>query len=403
MKPIFPASLPEAESIPGAADYGAEHRALCQRAEALVPVWREHAAASEAARCLSREAIAQLHAAGLLRILAPRKFGGLELGWPSIVEASRIAARACASTGWAISLVGGHIATMGRLSLECQTEVFADGPHQLVATASAPTTGTIARVPGGVRLNGTWRFASAIDHANWIIVAGPCGGGDDGLPTVLKVVVPASHAQIVDTWDAVGMLATGSNDIRFDDVFVVEKWTVSKAECFAADPAGAKVNADAYLCHVPLLPYCTSWIVGPILGAAEGALNEYIGAARLQSPNLRSAAAGDRLAESAAELACAARLYEALCARLHGAGVARRAIEPWELAIVKRDRAYLAQLCLQAVGRLIRQLGASGASRANPIQRHWRDLQVMASHVDIGRDRAFAAYASGLLDPAEYA
>jgi 3-hydroxy-9,10-secoandrosta-1,3,5(10)-triene-9,17-dione monooxygenase len=373
------------------------------RAEALVPVWKDRAATNEAARGLSREAIAELHEAGLLRILAPKRFGGLELGWPSLVEASRIAARACASTGWAISLVGGHIATIGRLSGECQAEVFAKGPEQLVATASAATTGTIARAPGGVRLNGIWRFASAIDHASWIIVAGPCLNSDTAPSSVLKVVVPAPRAQVMDTWDAVGMRATGSKDIHFDDVFVAENWTVSKAECFAAHPAGARVNADAYLCDVPFLPYCTSWIVGPILGAAEGALNECIGAARQRPANFRGTAAGDRLAESAAELACAALLYEVLCARLNGAGVARRAIEARELAIIKRDRAYLAQLCLRAVGRLVHQLGASASSNSNPIQRHWRDLQVMASHIDIGRDQAFATYASGLLDPAEYA
>jgi 3-hydroxy-9,10-secoandrosta-1,3,5(10)-triene-9,17-dione monooxygenase len=401
LKPAFPASWPEVESIPGALDLGAEHRALCMRAEALVPVWKERAAASEEARCLSGETIAQLHGAGLLRILAPKRFGGLEMGWPSIVEASRIAARACASTGWVVGLVGGHLATIGRLSGACQIEVFADGPDQLVATASAATTGTIARVHGGVRLNGTWRFASGIDHASWIILAGPCHGGDAASPIVFKVVVPASRAQVIDTWDVVGMRATGSKDIHFDDVFVADNWTVSKAECFAAHPAGAGVNEDGYLYDVPLLPYCTSWIVGPILGCAEGALNEYIGAAQQRASNLLSTAAGDRLAESAVELVCAAHLYEALCTRLHGAGVDRRAIEPWELAIVRRDRAYLAQLCLRAVDRLVHQLGASASFNSNPIQRHWRDLQVMVSHVDVGRDQAFAAYASGLLEPVE--
>lgn len=401
MQRPFPANWPEVEPTPDAVDYGGEHTALCMRAEALVPTWRSRAAACEKARCLSKKTIAQLHKAGLLQILAPKRFGGLELGWPSIVEASRIAARACASTGWTIGLVGGHVATIGRLSEDCQVEVFADGPRQLVATASAATTGTISRVPGGVRLDGTWRFASAIDHADWIIVAGPCRIGDTASPAILKVVIPASRAQIVDAWDAVGMRATGSKDIRFDEVFVPAGWTVSKAACFAAHPAGSQVNAGGYLYDVPLLPYCTSWIVGPILGCAEGALSEYIGAARQRASNLHGTAAGERLAESAAELACAAHLYDALCARLHQAGVAREAVDARALAIVKRDRAYLAQLCLRAVGRLVHQLGASASSHSSPIQRHWRDLQVMASHVDISRDQAFAAYASGLLDPVQ--
>lgn len=105
----------------------------------------------------------------------------------------------------------------------------------------------------------------------------------------------------------------------------------------------------------------------------------------------------ERLAESAAELACAHHLYASICTTLHGAGLARCPISLSELAVLKRDSAYMVQLCVRAVQRLVGQLGASATLDANPVQRQWRDLQVMATHIDVNRDRAMAAYASEIL------
>ena len=56
-----------------------EHeRALLQRARALVPRLAERAPAATAARMLPRETIADYHEAGIVNILQPRRFGGLE-------------------------------------------------------------------------------------------------------------------------------------------------------------------------------------------------------------------------------------------------------------------------------------------------------------------------------------
>ena len=365
-------------------------------------MWRERAAESEESRCLPSSTISDLHNTGLLKILAPKRFGGLELGWPSLVEASRLAARECASTGWAISLVGGHVAIIGRMSYECQDAIFSEGPNQLISTASAPTSGQIDKVPGGAILNGTWRFSSCIDHADWIIVPGPFRNADDVSPTGQNfIVVPASSAGVIDTWDVVGMRATGSKDISFDSLFVADQWIFSKSQCLGARPLGAEVNKYSYLYQVPFLPYCTSWIIGPILGCAEGALKEYVRSLRsrrtLSHGFPLEAVQADRLAESASEIACAELLYESICVRLHSAGLDRQEISADDFCLIKRDRAYLAQLCVRAIGRIVHQLGASSSQNQNPIQRHWRDLQVMASHVDISRDKAFSSYCSALL------
>ena len=54
-----------------------EERAMLERARSLIPRLGERAPAAAAARKLPRETIAEYRAAGILRILQPRRFGGM--------------------------------------------------------------------------------------------------------------------------------------------------------------------------------------------------------------------------------------------------------------------------------------------------------------------------------------
>ncbi|MBK5418192.1 hypothetical protein [Pseudomonas sp. TH31] len=62
------------------------------------------------------------------------------------------------------------------------------------------------------------------------------------------------------------------------------------------------------------------------------------------------------------------------------------------MVTLKRDRAYLVRLCVQAVQRLVEQMGAAVIFDASPVQRHRCDLRVMASHLDVNWDTAMLAY-----------
>jgi 3-hydroxy-9,10-secoandrosta-1,3,5(10)-triene-9,17-dione monooxygenase len=70
-----------------------------------------------------------------------------------------------------------------------------------------------------------------------------------------------------------------------------------------------------------------------------------------------------------------------------------------ELVELARDRAFIAKLCVGAVTRLVRQMGAMGLSDDNPVQRHYRDQLVMASQIGANWDHhgtAFGRHAFGL-------
>ena len=374
------------------------------RTEALLPGFRARAGDAENTRKLPKETIDELYDAGLLQLFAPKRYGGLELDWPAIVHASRVAARACASTGWMISVVGGHIAIAARFPKAVQDAIFKDGPRQVVTTASAQTTGTITKEEGGYRLNGVWRFGSGIDHATWVMVTGRCDNHPDPPePNVFRATVPRDAAHVDDTWHVAGMRATGSKDIRFKNNFVEDEWVMTSRDSFGPHPPGAELSPDAYLFDVPFMPYFTNWMIGPVMGCAEGAFNDYVAATKKRIGAMTGVTVAQqqtvqvRLAESAAELDCARMLFDKITDHLHGAGLERRALSEEENAEINRDRVYLTRLCYNATQRLVSQMGATAIFDTNPVQRHWRDLSVMASQMGVNWDMNMTAYGKYLL------
>lgn len=336
-----------------------------------------------------------------MQLFVPGRYGGLQRDWPTLVETSRIAARACPSTGWMIGLVGSHAAIVGRLPPVCQEQVFADGPGQIIATASVSKEVSILKQDGGFRIGGTWRFSSGIDHANWVIVSGK-DPRDASFGQTLMFMLRRDQVRVEDAWHVAGMCGTGSKDLRLTDVFVSDAWVVSQSECFGPAPAGARHNPDGYLFDVEFIPYLGSLHIGPVLGCAEGAYDDCITVLRNRDAAKARPLLLERLAESAAQLSCARHLYHAIALLLHGAGVAGRSLSVQELVTLKRDRAYLVRLCVQAVQRLVQQMGTAAIFEASPVQRHWRDLQVMASHLDVNWDTAMLAYGDFVLDQRQY-
>ncbi len=366
---------------------------LMANAQALVPEFAKRAGKTEEARKLSIETMNDLYQAGLLRIFTPARYGGLEMDWPALPEAARIIAHGCASTAWIVAVVGGHSGIVGRFPKELQDEVFEKGPNQLFVTASAQTTGKLFKVQGGVKAKGIWRFASGCDHADWVMVNADVLN-DDGSKTgrAVRTIVPASQVEIIDTWHVAGMKGTGSKDINYNDVFIPERWLVDGPSNFQGAPPGASVNPDSYLYDVAFGAYFSSWLLGPVLGAAEGAYESYREStqSRVASMMPNSPAqlhtVQERLAESFCELEAARALYDKHNTFLHTRGLARRNIKPDEFIDSGRERTYIARLCHDLVHRLVRQMGAIGIFDSNPVQRFYRDLNVMQNQVALNWD-----------------
>lgn len=373
--------------------------ALVASTRELVPRLRERAHRTDELRTLPVETIEDLSAAGLFRLYQPRRYGGYELDWGAQVALSRLCAEACGSTAWIVTVLSTHAALVGRLRARAQDDVWRAEPTALVATASARTAGTARPVTDGFLLEGSWRFASGIDHARWVMVPAPVeGSAATGPASLRQCLVPAGDYEIVDDWHVSGLRGTGSKRVVVGEpVFVPEHRTLGFVELLASDPPGAAVN-DGYVYRMELGPCFGTILLGPVLGAAEAALADYLEITRARVGAIRGDRIADalpvqlRVADSAAAISAAALLVERMIAVIHGRGTAGEPLTAGERAESMRDRAFVARWCTEAVFRLVRQMGASGLTDDNPVQRHFRDLTAMTAQFGLNWDRNGGTY-----------
>jgi 3-hydroxy-9,10-secoandrosta-1,3,5(10)-triene-9,17-dione monooxygenase len=364
---------------------------LKDRARSLVPMLRDQAGATEANRSVIPETVAALHDAGLTRICQPARFGGYELSWDAPVDLGRILAAACPSTAWLVSIVGPHSAYIGRFPLEAQEEVWADGKGAIMAGATVSRGGTIRRDGDGLRVEGQFGFASGIDHAPWGFVIGTVE--DDG--DAVTCLIPRRDFEIADTWHVAGMRGTGTKDMVVKDAYVPPHLFIKTRDLVVPNPPGA-AHSESELFWVEYAPFVATTLMGPVLGAAEGALAAYTESTKARIGAMFGDKPADslsvqlRLAESAAEIRAAQVLIESQMDTLRD-HVATREPMPSELQIdFGRDRAFATRLCVTAVHRLVQQMGASGLYDSNPVQRFFRDLSAMSAQFGIGWDRNMA-------------
>ncbi len=369
---------------------------ILRRAEGLLPALRERAHEAETLRRLPDATVKDLYATGMMRLLQPKRYGGYEMDWAAHAEAARVIARACSSTAWVVAVVGAHAAILARMPKQCQDEVWGPNQDQIIATASARKDGTARQVDGGYIVTGTWRFASGVDHADWCMVPAPVEAGERGLhdaPGFLRVLMPKADYEIQDTWFVSGVKASGSKDVHCDEVFVPEHRVMDSRATFARNPPGAAVNPEHYLYRLEFGPYFGSSLLGPMLGAAEGAYADYRDITAVREGALFGGkVAGmvqvqQRLAESAAEIKAARLVYESNNRLLHERGAAGKGLNHDEMLEMNRDRAFVAKLLIGAVTRLVRQMGAMGLYDDNPVQRHYRDLSAMGTQIAVNWDR----------------
>jgi 3-hydroxy-9,10-secoandrosta-1,3,5(10)-triene-9,17-dione monooxygenase len=358
---------------------------LVGRARALLPGLRERAARSEADRRIPRESIDEIVAAGLGRALQPRRFGGFELGHAAAFDIAAEIGSACTSTGWCTSLLNIHDWWLACFPEEAQHDVWRDTPNQNIAAMVYPT-GKAKPVDGGYRLTGRWSWVSGIDHSHWAIVAALVIP-EAGPPHVRQFLLPRSDYTVVDTWHNAGLRGTGSNDMTVDDVFVASHRTLPMDDFREGITEGGRSNGNP-IYRVPMIAAFPHALCGPALGAARGALNEWLEWTRTRT----ATASGDAIAETVpAQIRVSQVEAEIDAAEL----LIRRNIalveqdEPIDLATRARSfssYSFAVHALVRAVDSLVAGSGARGMVESNPLQRFWRDIHAASVHIGLSTE-----------------
>src|SRR5262249_33795831 len=151
---------------------------VIESARALAPRLAERAEAAERPGGVPAETIREMQAAGLFRVLQPKRWGGLELDPRVFYRVQMALAEGCMSTAWIYGVIGVHNWELPLFAEAAQQEVWGKSSATLIASTYMPV-GRAERVEGGWRFSGRWGFSSGIEHCEWVFLGGllPKAGG----------------------------------------------------------------------------------------------------------------------------------------------------------------------------------------------------------------------------------
>jgi 3-hydroxy-9,10-secoandrosta-1,3,5(10)-triene-9,17-dione monooxygenase len=373
-----------------------------QRAREIVPILRERAAPAEDARMLLRENEQLLHESGLFRFHQPKSFGGMELDFVAVVDIPAELARGCPSTAWNVGNVACHHWILGYYDPATQHEVWDANPDALIASSIALAAGRGRKADGGFVINGRWPFSSAVDNSDWNMLAVSIYDGDGKMPVDWRLcLVPKSDYEIIDTWYAMGMAATGSKDVAVSELFVPERRALPLLRCRGGSGhPGAALNPGP-LYRIPIVAASSHPLAPAAVGAAEGAYELFLETMAKRAGTYTGARVADFQAVQI-KVARARCLIDSARSFLRQSAIAFQATaqrdEAPDLETKLRFRAHSAFAVNQsreAVETLWSCYGAQGLYTRDPLQRHLRDVLAISQHFSFNFDIAGAAY--GLL------
>jgi resorcinol 4-hydroxylase (FADH2) len=348
------------------------------------------------------ENVTALRNIGFFKLVQPRAFGGYEYDFDLLVDLSIEIAKACASTSWVCGLLAAHQWLVASFPAEAQHDVWDDNPDALVCGSYAPAT-KAAAAPGGYRLSGRWDFASGCDNANWAVCAAVLPPQTEGGPLAPAfLLVPAKDYAIDDTWNVIGLAGTGSKTLVLDNVFVPGHRVLTFQETTSGKTPGAQVYAHNPGFSIPMLCNIPSCLASVAVGAASGALDDYLAATRRRITRGAVAGASNRMAEfatvqlrvaDAAASADAAReiLLRDLRVRSHAVREGRE-ITVEDRITSRRGQAYAVSLAIRATEALNASTGGLGLDLSNPVQRAWRDANAVGRHISMNWDAVGTMY-----------
>ncbi|MGZ4727206.1 MAG: acyl-CoA dehydrogenase family protein [Acidimicrobiales bacterium] len=339
--------------------------------------WRE----GEALRHLPADLADDLIATRLFQAWVPAAYGGDQRGVVEVLDAIEEASFHDGSLGWC-AMIGATTALLSAYLPPAWASVIYGDPASCTGGHAMPM-GRAVPVDGGLRVTGRWQWGSGSDHCTYL--GGGCVVVDadgrrapraDGLSAPF-VFFDRDEVELLDTWDVMGMRATGSTDYEVHDVVVPEgRW---------AEPQLGRPEIDAPLYRFPFMAALALGVSAVSIGLARRACDELVDLAGAKRP----AQSSRTLAERAAVQADVARAEVAH--RSARAFVREQVEEAWAAAeqgpLRQVDRRNLRLAATnatitstRAVDLMYDAAGGSAVYRSGPLERVFRDAHVATQH-----------------------
>ena len=320
--------------------------------------------------------------AGLLSLTVPRKLGGGGAGLAEAIKVVGGIARGEPSTALVLAMQYATHATIGarrwpehvaeRLGREAVAGVSLINALRVEPELGTPARGglpaTIASRTGtGWRLSGHKIYSTGIPALSWLAVWARTDGENPRVGTFL-VPAKATGIRVIETWDHLGMRATGSHDVILEGVEIPADHAVDirpPAEWAGTDPV--QVGWSTLLVaavYDGIARAARDWLVGFLQNRRPANL----GAALATLPRMQEA-----VGEIETLLASNARLLRSAAVDVDD-GRPPAATETGMLKSVVTNNA------IAAVEIAMKLTGNHGVSRLNTLERHHRDVVCARIH-----------------------
>ena len=362
---------------------------LVARARALAPRLRERAVRAERDRNIPQESVDEYLAAGLIHTLQPKRWGGYEHDHEVAFDiAIELGKSTCGSSAWCLNYLADHACILAHFPEEAQHDVWSRDKAACIATSAAPT-GKVSVAPGGYRLDGRWSWCSGLRHSQWIMIGGLVFREGEDHPDMRLFLVPVAQVKQEDTWYCAGLSASGSNTSVLDNVFVPEHRSVSFATLRDACSPGSKLNDQpdlphpihrcAYLCAARSGAWARARRLCRLCAMDATALSD------LHPARHRPARAGANPASPRSRRRSTRRNFWR-GGRLPSPVRTTPACRLETRTLLRRDFTYAMHSLRAAMDALVKISGSSGLMDGNSVQRCWRDVHAISSHVVMNWD-----------------
>jgi alkylation response protein AidB-like acyl-CoA dehydrogenase len=350
---------------------------MIDEAKRLAPRFAARAAAHDRDGSFPADDFADMRQAGLFGLMVPERLGGAGAGFAQYAAVAYELARGNGATALIFNM---HASVTGALSavtndladalglppeaLQARDDYLkaaADGRWYAVAMSErgagsrlSQMTTSYEEVDGGYHIKGAKTFCSGAGHADGYLVAARSVADQS---KVSQFLVPAGPGlQVEETWDALGMRATGSHDVHVD----------------VTVPAGALLGGVEGLALVvaQLAPH---WMVASYaavyVGVARAAVDaavEHVNARKLgHLPAIRA-----RIGRADAAVA-AAHLAVTEAARRVDEAPGDTETNTW----VWRAKLLAGTTAAEVAASMLEAAGTSAMRRGHPLERLYRDAR----------------------------
>jgi alkylation response protein AidB-like acyl-CoA dehydrogenase len=371
------------------------------RLRALRDVLAGNASRYDSLGCFPADNFGPLRQSGLLALTVPKHHGGGGGGLRAAAHVLGILAEGCSGTALIVAMQlmkQSGLARGGVWPERTRARIFDDAITQgalinalrVEPELGSPTRGglpstTVRRLADGWRLSGHKIFSTGAPGLRWMDV----WARTEGEPALVgHAIVPADAPgiRIVETWDHLGMRASCSHDVIFDNVPVDGEFIAVRppAEWQLADPSQGAWNAG-----------CIGAIYTGIARAARDWVADFLRhriPAALGAPLATLPRAQEKVGEIEMLLSANARLIASVASDTDNGSPPH----PNESALIK---VMIIENAVRAVELAAGLAGNHAHARANPIERYIRDVRcgrIQAPQADA----AFVAAGRGSLSAA---